>query len=196
MGHTDSVCFLVPGGVNHPFVAQVSHLLKVTFPECERESIPDFLADLEAGRGHILWVLTNPSEQFLGFARGIVFPRIKRGWVVHVALDPQHRGCGLGDVLLKLVWDEMRASCEGFEGMYLEVERVEDADSELEREGRRKRLAFFDYLGARLVASEYIQPPSQPGQPPVPLNLLFWGESAVADKKLLSDFYEAAFGRE
>ncbi|MBL8060206.1 MAG: GNAT family N-acetyltransferase [Chthonomonas sp.] len=179
---------------DHPNVSHVSQLLEVTFPECERESIPDFLADLEAGRGHTLWVLTDPHDQFLGFARGMVFPSLKRGWVVHVALDPRHRGGGLGAELLQQVLGEMRRSFEGFEGMYLEVERLQEAATEQERAERQKRLAFFDRLGARLVSPDYIQPPSQPGQPPVPLNLLFWGETAASDDELLADFYEAAFG--
>lgn len=180
----------------HPHLAKISSLLETTFPECERESIPEFLADLEAGRGHQLWCLCGPEGEFLGFARGMVFPKVRRGWIVHIALAPEERGAGLGAKLFELVWGAMAVQVDGFEGIYLEVERIEDAADDEERVARQKRLGFFDRLGARLVSTEYIQPPSQPGQPPVPLNLLFWGESADSEGKMLSDFYEAAFGRE
>jgi len=179
---------------NHPHVPLVSRLLDVTFPEWERESIPEFLGDLKAGRGHTLWVLSDNSGQFLGFARGMVFPSLRRGWVVHVALLSECRGSGLGEQMLKLVWEEMQASCAGLEGVYLEVERLEDATTESERTARHKRLAFFERLGAQLISPGYIQPPSQQGQPPVPLNLLFWGKTAASDEELLADFYAAAFG--
>ncbi len=177
-------------GVTHRLVPEISQLLETTFPDCERESIPDFLADLEANRGPSLWVMTSHDGYLIGFARGFVFQASRRGFVVHIALVPESRGKRLGEQLLKRVNEEMRTSCEGYEGMYLEVERLEDAVTDAERESRRKRLAFFDRLGARLVSSELIQPPSQPGQPPVPLNLLFWGETAARDDELLSDFYK------
>lgn len=177
-------------GVTHRLVPEVSQLLETTFPDCERESIPDFLTDLEANRGPSLWVMTCEDGYFIGFARGFVFQSSCRGFVVHVALVQERRGKRFGEQLLKCVNEEMRASCEGYEGMYLEVERLEDAATDAELEARRKRLAFFDRLGARLVSSQLVQPPSQPGQPPVPLNLLFWGETTARDDELLSDFYK------
>lgn len=94
--------------------------------------------------------------------------------------------------MFHLALAEFRTMCPGLEGIYLEVERVEDAQQD--QEARQKRLEFFKKLGAWLVTPSYIQPPSQPRQPPVALNLLFWGETRASPHELVSDFYEAAFG--
>ncbi len=177
----------------HPHVPAVARLLEDTFPEWERESMAMFWADLRAGRGLELWVLTDDAEQFLGFARGCCLPENSRGWIVHLALEPGQRGAGRGEAFLLLLRDHLRERVPKFEGLYFEVERVEDSAGATERGAREKRLAFFARLGARVVTTGYVQPPSQPGQPPVPLNLLFWGETVADNLELVLDFYQTAF---
>lgn len=94
------------------------------------------------------------------------------GFSVYLVVKPEERGKWLGQKLFKCSLERMRldAGCAGvpFYGCVLEVERIEDAADEEDRVIRERRLRLFQYLGARIITSTYVQPALTPELQPTP----------------------------
>ncbi len=84
-------------------------------------------------------------------------------YVEHFAVDPAARGRGVGSRVL----DELKGA------VILEVEPPEQSDE------ARRRIAFYERNGFRLLDVDYMQPPYSPGLPSIPLRLMLRGETDV-----------------
>lgn len=179
--------------VEDPHLFWLLDRLEAHFPPCERETRDDVMEQVGHGTGLSNWIFLSESDERVGFARARVLTNSAMGWIVHLALETEIRGRGLGAEAFELVRRALFEQCPTLQGIFLEVERVEDGESDSERMGRTKRLEFFRRLGAILVSRTYVQPPAQEGQGSIELNLLGWDLPTMAPEELVRTFYAGAF---
>lgn len=173
-------------------------LLEFLFPPEELEPREVIEAEFD-GSPFETWIFEDEDEFLGGVVRGRVSPDGAWAWVVHVGLRPDLRGEGWGGQLLLAGIEALCSTHPGCKGTLLEVERLEDAESESEAAVRAGRLKFFEKLGAKKISSTYIQDAVREETGPVPLNLLWLarGNEEMPDfVGLIEDFYSVAFGLE
>ena len=125
-------------------------------------------------------------------------------FLVYLAIRPAYRSRGLGSELFEETWrlasarqaDDKPTSS----GMIWEVEIPELAKTADERDGRRKRIRFFERLGASVMEAQYEQPPVD-GKGTVPMHLMFKpAESALPDaaktRSLVDAMYKEKYERQ
>jgi hypothetical protein len=123
-------------------------------------------------------------------------PSAELGWLIYIVVRLGERGGGLGNRLLQAVSSSCRLDAEffgaGYRGLILEVERIEDAQTDADREFREARLAYFSRRGAQKLTSRYVQPALGDDLEPVPLNLLIIDGASELDsatkRKILRDY--------
>ncbi len=173
-------------------------LLEFLFPPEELEPREVIEAEFD-GSPFETWIFEDEDGFLGGVLRGRTAPDGSWAWVVHVGLRPDLRGEGWGGQLLLAGIDALTQNCHNCQGVFLEVERLEDAVTEADKLIRSRRLRFFERLGAGLLSSTYIQPSVRPETGPVPLNL-FWlpraGKEKLPVSGVIEEFYSAAFGLE
>jgi GNAT superfamily N-acetyltransferase len=105
------------------------------------------------------------------------FRRQNLGYFAYLATRTDLRGRGLGAWLCGQVFEAVRQLAQAEAGadprlIFWEVRRPEDAADEAEAERRRRRIAFYERLGARLLPIDYTCPPVTEGQPPVAFTVM------------------------
>lgn len=126
--------------------------------------------------------LVEGDGRLAGFMRWVDLPLTRAAFVVHIAVDRDWRGTGLGQGLLGVLPTDRPA--------LFEVERVRDATHPEDRETRKRRLDWFARQGARLVTPDYTQPALHPDTEPVPLHLLAIRRELLPDlHKAVENFY-------
>ena len=144
------------------------------FPSTEREPRSVILETLRRGDGVVVRARQNNNTIGLAVAHMLRHPPVL--FVVYLAVDPQLRSRHIGAALFEKLWEEgrRRYSDEGLkaEGIVWEVDIPERAISEEGVKQSRRRIAFFERLGGRLLPSAYFQPPVD-GIHPVPMYLMF-----------------------
>jgi hypothetical protein len=119
-------------------------------------------------------------------------------FIVYLAVDPELRSRHIGAALFEKLWEEgcRRYSEAGLkaEGMVWEVDIPERASTGQGLEQGRRRIAFFQRLGGRLLPAPYFQPPVD-GITPVPMHLMFRPAPgrAVPDLAALSALVRALY---
>lgn len=108
----------------------------------------------------------DPAFRFYAIAdHGLLtaweFPGVT--YVEHFAVYPETRGNGIGSSVL--------AELQG--AVILEVEPPEQSTE------ARRRIAFYERNGFRLLDVDYMQPSYAPGLPSIPLRLMLRGETDV-----------------
>lgn len=84
-------------------------------------------------------------------------------FIEHLAVSPVSRGTGIGATVMK----EMINDCE--KPVLLEVELPENDIA-------KKRIRFYERLGFHLNHFDYVQPPIQKGEDPLPLLIMSYPE--------------------
>lgn len=103
-------------------------------------------------------------------------------YVEHFAVYPHMRGSGIGS--------EALAALNGT--VVLEVEPPETGEM------ARRRIAFYERNGFRLLDVDYLQPPYSPGLPSVPLRLMVRGDLPDVETAIFilhSRVYQTGEGR-
>jgi len=144
------------------------------FPSTEREPRSVILETLRRGDGVVIRARQNGNTAGLAVAHMLRHPPVL--FVVYLAVAPEFRSRCIGAALFEKLWEEgcRRYSDEGLkaEGMVWEVDIPERATNEQGLQQSRRRIAFFERLGGRLLPSAYFQPPVD-GITPVPMYLMF-----------------------
>jgi len=144
------------------------------FPSTQREPRNVILETLRRGNGVVICARQNNHTVGFAFAHMLRHPPVL--FMVYLAVAPALRSRHIGAALFEKLWQggRRRYSDEGLkaEGMVWEVDIPERAPSEQGLEQSRRRIAFFERLGGRLLASAYFQPPVD-GINPVPMRLMF-----------------------
>jgi len=150
------------------------HLYDSAFPSAEREQRSVILETLRRGDGVVVRARQNNSTIGMAFAHMLRHPPVL--FMVYLAVAPEFRSRNIGAALFEKLWEEgrRRYSDEGLkaEGMVWEVDIPGRATSELGLRQSRRRIAFFERLGGRLLSVAYFQPPVD-GITPVPMRLMF-----------------------
>lgn len=142
-----------PGGR----LAQVyRELLVPAFPANEIESEQSIAETLEAGRGSLFIALNDRGEPAAAaFGRWSAEARVQL--LSYLAVDRRTRGHGLGGRLLQAAMDAWRERYDPC----LVVAEIESPDAPMVHEeygDPRRRLAFYEAAGARVLDLPYFQP--------------------------------------
>ena len=144
------------------------------FPSTQREPRSVILETLRRADGVVVRARQDSNTIGLAVAHMLRHPPVL--FVVYLAVAPELRSRHIGAALFEKLWEEgcRRYSDEGqkAEGMVWEVNIPERATSEQELHQSRRRIAFFERLGGRLLSSAYFQPPVD-NITPVPMHLMF-----------------------
>ena len=186
-------------------------LYEASFPEDERESRDSIEAWLQPTR------ISSPEQEqikrffvlerdalVIGMTVHEFHPVCGLGWLIYIVVQGAERGLGLGVRLLESIYASCRLDAQftgsAYRGVILEVERVEDAQTEDDRAFRTNRLAYFDRRGAQLLTREYVQPALGAHLAPVPLNLLIADARPNLDNlekaAIIIDYYTVMWGFE
>ena len=133
--------------------AQLDQLILDSFPPAQRQPFPEFLQAVDEGYYHLF--LGLQAENMVGFAAvnnldcGPVF------LLAYLAVDPLTRSGGYGGQLLIFVQKYLCA--QGVHALLLEIEALAEASLD-PADPRRRRLAFYQRHGARLLDFPYRAP--------------------------------------
>eukprot|EP01012_Entosiphon_sulcatum_P023615 TRINITY_DN2870_c0_g1_i1.p1 TRINITY_DN2870_c0_g1~~TRINITY_DN2870_c0_g1_i1.p1 ORF type:complete len:565 (+),score=93.17 TRINITY_DN2870_c0_g1_i1:68-1762(+) len=148
-------------------------IYETSFPDSERESREQILREAES-EGRTYAVKLNGST--VGLTVIHFLREVRCAFLVYVAVSSHLRSLSLGSKLLKFVF----ADCERYYleqgggpalGVVLELEVLDEGESEEDNAMRLRRTRFYERLGAVLFTGPYMQPPVN--GPPVPLSLMF-----------------------
>lgn len=154
--------------------AALWQLYDSAFPSTEREPRSVILETSRRGNG--VAVRARQRSSTIGLALAHMLRRPPALFVVYLAVAPELRSRHIGAALFEKLWEEgcRKYSEAGLkaEGMVWEVDVPERAASEQGLQQGRRRIAFFERLGGRLLSQAYVQPPVD-GINPVPMRLMF-----------------------
>jgi len=196
-----------------PALEKAINLYQNTFPANERISPEAFRNAIQAraagneqrGRsGH--FIIAQQEDDVVGMAYCRYFERtpsgepLHLGYLLYLAVEERLRGHGVGAHFYQAVIATLQADavCRGGSlcGVIYEVERPDLASSEQDKSNRRRRIQFYERLGARILDGiDYTQPAVSEDQHPVPLHLMYHPLSRDFSARQLCDwFYELVFG--
>lgn len=123
------------------------------------------------------FLVGRDQDTVVSFATAHYFTKVNSGFIVYIGTDPSYRNHGIGSQTLAKMekWFQENARKSGFKSLravILEVEKIENMTTELERVECIKRNHFFEKNGYDHVSSlHYVQPPLHAYDSAVPLNL-------------------------
>lgn len=157
---------------------EVLRIYHESFDEASREPDERLIEELRGDYFLPFRFLTAvENDRVVGFARFCQVPESDFGFLIHIAIDEQARGSGLGTHLLKAVIDELAPN-----PVFVEIER----------QGRVRD--WYERQGFQAVTETYQQPALHDHTTPVPFALC--ASSPVGDKKqAVLDFYQHIWRR-
>ena len=172
-----------------------------SFPSSEREPPGVILATVQAGAGFV--VRARSAGVTVGLSSAHVLREPSVLFLVYLAVAPRWRSRQIGAALLEHTWTTActRYSESGVasSGLVCEVEIPDEASNTREREVRRRRLAFFEGVGARVLPQRYLQPPVD-AVASVPMHLMYRPApgaafpTAAATSALIKAIYVEKYG--
>lgn len=162
-----------------PAFADVLRIYHASFDEASRE--PDERLAEELRREYRLpfrFLVVLIDDEVAGFARFCKLPDTDLGFLVHIAMDSEVRGQGMGSDLLRLVVEALAPS---------------PVLVEIDREGRVRQ--WYERQGFVPVSETYTQPALHEHTPEVPY-ALFASRPVEDQVKTVLDFYRSAWERE
>jgi GNAT superfamily N-acetyltransferase len=192
------VSFDLPTIVEASSDLSIWQLYAAAFPAEEREPEKAILASMD--RGAALLARARVDGKTAGFAVLHLLTKPAAAFLVYLAVSPQYRRRGIGSSLFGCAWERAQhlASIRGtqLQGMVWEVDDPEQAQTSKEKQRRLVRIGFFQHLGARLLETNYFQPPVN-GPCAVPMLLMYrsaTGEHPPAVSDLVRAMYFEKYG--
>lgn len=124
------------------------------FPKTELYEYEDFVTMLDRGRYKILLYRRAQDEELIGYSlvylpeSGDVF------WMDYLAIMAKFQSHGYGQKLFEAVRQKY---CGPFDGMIFSVEHV-DSDDPQQAQRQKRRIGFYEKLGAHRLQLEFLQP--------------------------------------
>lgn len=133
-----------------------------------------------------LWLVERSSTP-IGVRLFCYLHRRDLGYGVFIGVQTPYRSAGLGSWLVQQTKLQLALDAQAYDrpeplGYFVEVDRAEDANSEMERLIRQRRLNFQLRNGAVLLPVDYLEPPlppaadttgRSPAPAPRPMHLVF-----------------------
>lgn len=181
--------------------ASFAELYEASFPDDEREPTYKFNR----------WIKPAPPDEDPNFLLGAFEGDALQGFLfysffhepcfaffVYIAVQPKARGKGIASALFEAGERHCRELADQagaeFVAVVGEVERIEDALDDGDRQRRVLRLKLFDKLGLSVLSPGYTQPALTDDSEPVPLNLMWKPTSArAAGREIALAFYRLVF---
>ncbi len=124
------------------------------FPPCELYRYKIFMQLLNNNRYKILLYKRASDGELLGYALVYTIEDNNILWIDYLAVLKEYQGQGWGKALFRALWQKY---CGPFDGMLFSVEYVSETDPEL-AERQKRRIAFYESLGAHRLHAEFQQP--------------------------------------
>jgi len=190
-----------------PLTLQALELYQSSFPVEELDPIDGIQRGMRKqldGRpeGNRAWrfLAAVSGGRLVGMSMYTYYRDTRLAFLFYLATQPELRGHGLGAWLFRQTCDRLAGDALDLKGqpplgMCWEVERPQDGQSPAEVELRKRRINFYRRIGAILLDElEFIAPPIDDGQPPVPYYLMYLPvapEAATVDKNLLKSVIDS-----
>lgn len=152
--------------MQHNEFDEVYELMVTSFPSSERRSYEDQKALLKK-RNYEIKTNRNDKGELLSFMA--IWQLDTSHFIEHLAVSPLSRGGGIGGKVMKELIEESEKP------VLLEVEHPET-------EIAKKRIQFYERLGFHLNTHDYIQPPIQAGEEPLPLHIMSYPDPISAEE--------------
>lgn len=145
---------------DHAILPQLKKIYDYSFPPDERRDF-DAMTELLKTTPYFTFYAIIKDDKTAGLFSTWDLGKIM--FVEHIAVSEDFRGIGIGQSVLRSWLDQQKMP------VVLEVERPNNEISV-------RRIAFYERLGFRHWNINYIQPAYSPGQYPVPLHLMTYGD--------------------
>lgn len=168
--------------------------LQKQFPPCEVYRYQTFLQLMNNGRYRIALYKRIADGELLGYA--LLYPMEQSNiiWVDYLAVLKEHQSHGMGKALFRALNQKY---CGPFDGLMFSVEHVSAQNAEL-AESQKRRIAFYEHLGAHRLHADYLQP-SLEGSFPMYLYFKprrgFTFISRAVQVQAISDMYRCFFSQ-
>lgn len=149
---------------------QIEAIYRSSFPPAELAPFPDIVREVREGLNTLI-ISRHESGSVSAFALIHWLPGSRLIFLPYMAVARGYQNQGIGSGLLRYVVDELLHSCEA-DALIWEVERPESDDPNDER---RRRVRFYERLGAQMVsaANAHYCMPNPAGEGTVPLWLMW-----------------------
>lgn len=124
------------------------------FPPCELYRYKTFLQLLNNNKYKILLYKRTSDGELLGYALVYTIEDNNILWIDYLAVLKKYQSQGWGNALFRALWQKY---CGPFDGMLFSVEYISETDPEL-AERQKRRLSFYEHLGAHRLHAEFLQP--------------------------------------
>ena len=161
---SDETLRLTLGGYDD--LAVVYDLMRKQFPRDEIYQLRDFIQMVNKDKYKILLYRREADNQLVGYATTYSMPDCKTVWLDLFAVLPDFQSHGYGQKLFDAVYQKY---CGMFDGLLLCAEKVDENDPE-KAAVQRRRLAFYDRVGAHILHTDFQLPVESGG---FPMYLLF-----------------------
>ena len=126
------------------------------FPENERKSFSQLKELMNKGSYKLLLVKTRDMQEVvIGYAFIYCIDDPKALWLDYIAINEEYQNKGIGSMVFNHL-----VNCKSDEclGMFMEIEKVVDNDL-----NQKKRIAFYERLGAVNLGMKYLLPTDEGG---------------------------------
>lgn len=147
-------------------LAVVYDLMRKQFPRDEIYQLRDFIQMVNKDKYKILLYRRESDDKLVGYATTYSMPDCKTVWLDLFAVLPDFQSQGYGQKLFDAVYQKY---CGMFDGLLLCAEKVDEDDPE-KAVVQRRRLAFYDRVGAHILHTDFRLPVESGG---FPMYLLF-----------------------
>lgn len=160
----DDTLRLVLGGYDD--LAVIYDLMRKQFPREEIYQIRDFIQMVNKDKYKMLLYWREADHKLVGYATTYSMPDCKTVWLDLFAVLPEFQSMGYGQKLFDAVYQKY---CGMFDGLLLCAEKVDPSNPE-QAEVQRRRLAFYEKVGAHVLQTDFLLPVEDGG---FPMHLLF-----------------------
>ena len=147
-------------------VETIYKLIQTQFPREEIYQIHNFMQMMNNDRYKILLFRRESDEKLIGYATTYCMPLCETVWLDLFAVLPEYQNKGYGQKLFDAVYHKY---CASYNGLLLCAEKVDESDP-AKAEIQRRRLAFYEKVGAFRLQTDFQIPQEDGG---FPMYLLF-----------------------
>ena len=176
---------------------RVREIYEEAFPEAERDPWQEII-DAATSPVHVVTVAMD-ADRPIGFFSAMRFESVPVAYLAYLAVDRDQRGRGIGETLFG--WFEAAYEGDGA-GLFWEVEaREADGASEEQRGFARRRVAFYERLGAIVLPGGVRDVPTSDGVGTLPMELM-WKPRGMGSgvphstmlRRMIRAFYVEGYG--